>query len=86
MKDIVKDATEAAVCLKSMGCKLPLITIGDKGAIFISKENSTPVHISLEPVAAVDTTVSIIFNSSEYVEMYISSSKNLLLEGILSSF
>lgn len=71
MKDIVKDATEAAICLKSMGCKLPLITIGDKGAIFIPKESSTPVHISVEPVTAVDTTVSPLFHF-----LFISLNKN----------
>ena len=61
MKDIVKDATEAAVCLKSMGCQLPLLTIGDKGAIFIPKDGSVPVHVSVDPVSAVDTTVSLCF-------------------------
>lgn len=40
-----------------MGCKLPIITLGASGVVFIEKDEKCPIHIPVESVKAIDTTV-----------------------------
>ncbi|XKL61335.1 hypothetical protein PGB90_008392 [Kerria lacca] len=56
IQNIVPDSMKAATKLVSMGCKLPIITLGDKGVVFTTKNAAQPIHIPVEHVSAVDTT------------------------------
>ena len=57
------EAAASAKCLLEKGCKNHvLITLGDKGAVLLSrKDTDKPVHIKTPNVSAIDTTVIIIF-------------------------
>lgn len=65
MENIVDDAKNAACKLKSMGVKLPVITIGDRGVVFLPRDSDVPVHLDVEHVRAVDTTVKYSISSNK---------------------
>ncbi|XP_063828864.1 ribokinase-like [Ostrinia nubilalis] len=51
----VENAVDALNKLLSAGCKLVIITLGEKGAVYASKEEP-PTHVFCESVPSVDTT------------------------------
>lgn len=56
----VPDAKRAAIKLLSLGCKLPIITLGEKGVVFATTGHIDAIHIPVEEVQPVDTTVRIL--------------------------
>ena len=78
----MEDANAAALELRKQGCHTVIITLGKNGAIFLTPEMTTSVHVPCEPVQAVDTTVSyriITFNGK-------TSSHNISLEILNPAF
>lgn len=57
------EAAASARCLLEKGCKNHvLITLGDQGAVLLSRQDANkPVHIKAPKVSAIDTTVITIF-------------------------
>lgn len=54
----VEDAKAAALKLVDKGCGVAIITLADKGAVFVTKEMTEPQHVKSVSVKVVDTTVS----------------------------
>ncbi|XP_046297494.1 ribokinase isoform X3 [Marmota monax] len=52
-----EEAGKAAMVLLARGCKVVIITLGDKGCVLLSQTEPVPKHIPTEKVKAVDTTV-----------------------------
>ncbi|CAG9788054.1 unnamed protein product [Diatraea saccharalis] len=53
--DSVMTAAEALKILLNLGCETVVITLGEKGAVYATK-NETPIHVFCETVVPVDTT------------------------------
>ncbi|XP_048660574.1 ribokinase isoform X4 [Marmota marmota marmota] len=51
-----EEAGKAAMVLLARGCKVVIITLGDKGCVLLSQTEPVPKHIPTEKVKAVDTT------------------------------
>ncbi|KAM5143160.1 ribokinase isoform 2-T2 [Callospermophilus lateralis] len=51
-----EEAGKAAMVLLARGCKVVIITLGDKGCVLLSQAEPVPKHIPTEKVKAVDTT------------------------------
>jgi fructose-1-phosphate kinase PfkB-like protein len=54
----VEDAKTAALKLVDKGCGVAIITLADKGAVFVTKEMTEALHVKSVSVKVVDTTVS----------------------------
>ncbi|XP_069117064.1 ribokinase-like [Argopecten irradians] len=50
------DACKASLALLDKGCEVVILTLGQMGSVFASKEHQTPSHVPAKPVTAVDTT------------------------------
>jgi ribokinase len=55
--ETVADAEQAACCLRSLGPKYGIVTLGARGAV-LCEPDSRPVLIPAFPIAAVDTTAA----------------------------
>ncbi|XP_014665959.1 PREDICTED: ribokinase-like [Priapulus caudatus] len=51
-----EDAEKASLFFLDKGCKIVIITLGDKGAVYVTQENRTPVHVPCRVTKVVDTT------------------------------
>ena len=58
----VDDAKRASLALLDKGCRTAIITLGKDGAVYATAEERSPVHVPVQSVNAVDTTVSINVN------------------------
>lgn len=60
LDQLVNDPETAIVASKqlieSKGCNSVIITLGDKGAVYLAGKDAKPVHVPTSPVRAVDTT------------------------------
>lgn len=54
----LKNAQEAIDKFFSLGCNTVIITFGSQGSVHASQNQKHAVHTPVEPVKAVDTTVS----------------------------
>ena len=54
----VADAKKAALQLCKIGCKLPILTLGENGCVYVEKNcaNDLPVHVMPSQINALDTT------------------------------
>ena len=52
----VEDAKNAAQKLVQKGCKIGIVTLGEKGCVYFETNGTDPVHVKAEKVNAVDTT------------------------------
>jgi len=52
----LEEAGSAACELIRKGCKMSIVTIGEKGAVYVEEGEENYKHISAKPVKAVDTT------------------------------
>ncbi|KAJ2951815.1 hypothetical protein O0L34_g13978 [Tuta absoluta] len=52
----LSNAADAISKLLSFGCESVIITLGENGAVYASKQNEQPIHVISEKVSAVDTT------------------------------
>ncbi|KAM3962060.1 ribokinase [Aphomia sociella] len=53
------DLSNAPVALKKLietGCETAIITLGENGAVYSSKQEPKPIHVLCDPVTPVDTT------------------------------
>ena len=55
-----EEASDAALALIDKGCGTVIVTLGDKGCVYLSKENREAKHVPCDKVNAIDTTVSYI--------------------------
>lgn len=53
----VNDAQTAADKFLSFGCNTVIITFGSQGSVFASQNSKSVIHVPVDPVKAVDTTV-----------------------------
>ena len=53
----IKEAKTAAKAILSKGCEVAVVTLGENGAVVISKGEDQAVHIPTPKVQAMDTTV-----------------------------
>lgn len=54
---IDRDAATALKKLLETGCESVIITLGPKGAVYMSKQDQQAVHVLCDHVTPVDTTV-----------------------------
>lgn len=54
----VQEAKTAAKLILQKGCQVVIVTLGENGAVVISKSDDEAVHIPNPKVQAMDTTVS----------------------------
>lgn len=54
----VQEAKTAAKLILQKGCQVVIVTLGENGAVVISKSDDEAVHIPTPKVQAMDTTVS----------------------------
>ncbi|XP_026752535.1 ribokinase-like isoform X2 [Galleria mellonella] len=52
----ISNAVTALEKLLETGCDTVIITLGEKGAVYSSKHEPTPLHVLCDPVTPVDTT------------------------------
>ncbi|XP_059062712.1 ribokinase-like [Achroia grisella] len=52
----ISNATIALMKLLETGCEIVIITLGEKGAVYSSKHEPTPIHVLCNPVTPIDTT------------------------------
>lgn len=52
----IEDAGKAAIQIVAKGCRIAVLTLGEKGCVFAEKNNSNYVHVPAHKVKAVDTT------------------------------
>lgn len=52
------DASQAALALLDKGCGSVIVTLGEKGCVYVTKDNREAVHVPCDKVKAIDTTVS----------------------------
>ena len=53
-----EEASNAALALIDKGCGTVIVTLGDKGCVYVSKDNREAKHVPCDKVNAIDTTVS----------------------------
>lgn len=53
----VQEAKTAAKLILQKGCQVVIVTLGENGAVVISKSDDEAVHIPTPKVQAMDTTV-----------------------------
>lgn len=54
----VQEAKTAAKSILQKGCQVVIVTLGENGAVVMSKADYEAVHIPAPKVKAMDTTVS----------------------------
>lgn len=54
----VQEAKTAAKSILQKGCQVVIVTLGENGAVVMSKADDEAVHILTPKVQAMDTTVS----------------------------
>lgn len=54
----LKNTQQALDKFFQLGCNTVIITLGAEGAVFASRENPKMIHVPVEKVKPVDTTVS----------------------------
>ena len=55
----IEEASASVTKLQELGCNTVIITLGEKGSVFATKADPTPVHVPAKKVQPVDTTVGI---------------------------
>ena len=66
----VYEAKIAAGKLRTLGCMIPIITLGSEGVVFMLKDEEVPIHVPTKQVEALDTTVREIIANFYYSRNY----------------